>query len=104
MENQVSLPVLPWQRALTTPPLVVLLLYLQNAQLSFKPALCLQEPGRQGGGLQGGEDKGWEGGAGEKGGGVMIGSWGGGMNSCVLGGFSASCDIAGRQIFIPQTV
>lgn len=54
MENQVSLPVLPWQRALTTPPLVVLLLYLQNAQLSFKPALCLQEAGRA-------EDKGWEG-------------------------------------------
>lgn len=73
MENQVSLPVLPWQRALTTPPLVVLLLYLQNAQLSFKPALCLQEPGRQGGGLQGGEDKGWEGSAGERGE-TMIGS------------------------------
>lgn len=95
MENQVSPPVLRWQPALTTPPLVVLLLYLQNAQLSFKPALCLQEPGRQGGGLRGGEDKGWEGKRGER---------KGGMNSCVLGGRSASCDTAGRQIFIPQTV
>lgn len=69
MENQVSPPVLRWQPALTTPPLVVLLLYLQNAQLSFKPALCLQEPGRQGGGLRGGEDKGWEGKKGERKGG-----------------------------------
>lgn len=69
MENQVSPPVLRWQPALTTPPLVVLLLYLQNAQLSFKPALCLQEPGRQGGGLRGGEDKGWEGKRGERKGG-----------------------------------
>lgn len=30
--------------------------------------------------------------------------WEGEGNSCMLGGFSASCDIAGRQIFIPQTV
>lgn len=65
MENQVSLTVLPWQRALTTPPLVVLLLYLQNAQLSFKPALCLQEPGRQGGGLRGGRIKDGRGGRGD---------------------------------------
>lgn len=49
MEKQVSAAALPRQRALTTPPLVVLLLYLQNAQLSFKPALCL----RGGGGRRG---------------------------------------------------
>ena len=61
MENQVSLPALPWQRALTTPPLVVLLLYLQNAQLSFK-TVSLSAGARQAG--RGGarrEDKGWEG-------------------------------------------
>lgn len=80
MEKQVSLQVLPWQPALTTPPLVVLLLYLQNAQLSFKPALCLQEPGRQGGGRikdgrgeqewRGGRDWEWGGGGGGVGGGT----------------------------------
>lgn len=46
MEKPVSAAALRWQRPLTTPPLVVLLLYLQNAQLSFKPALCLPKPGR----------------------------------------------------------
>lgn len=66
MEKQVSPPVLPWQPALTTPPLVVSLLYLQNAQLSFKPALCLQEEQEH---------------AGEGGRRVRV-------NSCMLGAFS----------------
>lgn len=77
MENLVSLRGLLWQRALTTPPLVVLLLYLQNAQLSYKPALSA-----------GARQAGW--------GGVVVEV---GVNSCMLGGFSAACDIAGRQIF-----
>lgn len=65
--------------------------YLQNAQLSFKPARCLQEPGRQAGGLEGG----WVGRAG------WVGVC---ANSCMLGGFPACYDTVGRQILIPQTV
>lgn len=39
IEKWVSVSVLPWQWVLATLPPVVLLLYLQNAQLSFKPTL-----------------------------------------------------------------
>lgn len=43
MENLVSKSRLLWQQLHTTPPPVVLSLYLQNAQLSPKPALCWEE-------------------------------------------------------------
>lgn len=43
MENLVSKSWLLWQQLHTTPPPVVLSLYLQNAQLSPKPALCWEE-------------------------------------------------------------
>lgn len=43
MENLVSKSRLLWQQLHTTPPPVVLSLYLQNAQLSPKPALCCEE-------------------------------------------------------------